>query len=139
MSPDDDDYRRLLAFRTGLRRFLQWSEEQAHAVGLTAAQHQLLLAVRGLSHATTGATAPTVGDLSEALLAKHHSTVGLIDRAEAAGLVQRHRDDDDKRVVRIELTAQGTRLLAGLSAQHLAELDQLAPVLRALIRDAAPR
>ena len=30
-----------------LRRFLHWSEEQAVAVGLTPAQHQLLLAIRG--------------------------------------------------------------------------------------------
>ena len=30
------DYRRLLVFRTELRRFLHWSEEQAEAIGLTA-------------------------------------------------------------------------------------------------------
>lgn len=134
MTPTDDDYQRLLAFRTGLRRFLQWSEEQAVAAGLTAAQHQLLLAIRGLP----GDAAPTMGDLSEALLLKHHSTVGLVDRAEAAGLVRRHRDEDDKRVVRVALTADGADLLDALSARHLAELDQLAPVFRSLIRDAAP-
>src|SRR5690606_13173298 len=43
----DDDYRRLLEFRDGLRRFLHWSEQQAKAVGLTAMQHQLLLSIRG--------------------------------------------------------------------------------------------
>ncbi len=39
-----DDYENLLAFRVGLRRFLRWSETQARGVGLTPAQHQLLLA-----------------------------------------------------------------------------------------------
>ena len=43
----DADYQQLLEFRDGLRRFLHWSETQATAAGLTPAQHQLLLAVRG--------------------------------------------------------------------------------------------
>jgi hypothetical protein len=45
--PTDADYRHLLEFRTGLRRFLRWSEDQANAQDLTAAQHQLLLAIKG--------------------------------------------------------------------------------------------
>ena len=44
---DDDQYRELLAFRTALRRFLHWSEQQAELAGLTGQQHQLLLAIRG--------------------------------------------------------------------------------------------
>ena len=43
----DADFVRLLDFRDGLRRFLRWSEAEAKRVGLTASQHQLLLAVRG--------------------------------------------------------------------------------------------
>ena len=43
----DEEYTKLLAFRTGLRQFLRWSEDQAATVGLTPAQHQLLLAIRG--------------------------------------------------------------------------------------------
>src|ERR1700709_1048200 len=41
------DYQRLLQFRTGLRRFLHWSAEQAERAGLPPAQPPLLLAVRG--------------------------------------------------------------------------------------------
>ncbi len=117
----DRDYRRLLEFRTELRRFLQWSEEQAKALGLTAAQHQLLLAVRG--HA--GPPDPTVGDAADSLLLRHHSAVGLVDRAVDAGLVRRHRDADDHRVVRLRLTPLGTRKLAELSRRHLEELGRL--------------
>ena len=73
---DDADYRRLLEFRTGLRRFLHWSEEQARAAGVTPAQHQLLLAIRG--HDGAG---PTIGDVADYLLLRHHSAVGLVDRA----------------------------------------------------------
>jgi hypothetical protein len=55
---DQAQYERLLRFRTGLRRFLRWSAEQAATAGLTPAQHQLLLAVRG--HPDPRATCPRI-------------------------------------------------------------------------------
>jgi len=130
---DDSDYERLLAFRTGLRRFLASSEEQAVASGVTPAQHQLLLAVRG----NPSPHGPTISDVSDTLLLKHHSAVGLVDRAESAGLVQRRRDRADGRVVHVILTERGRELLETLTAAHLEELDRLAPVLRALVRESA--
>ena len=72
----DHDYERLLAFRTDLRRFLRWSEQEAAAAGVTPAQHQLLLAIRG----NPDPSGPTIGDVAEALLLPHHSAVGLVDR-----------------------------------------------------------
>ena len=42
-----EDFEHLLAFRVSLRRFQHWSEDQARAAGLTHAQHQLLVAVKG--------------------------------------------------------------------------------------------
>jgi DNA-binding MarR family transcriptional regulator len=122
------DYEQLLRFRTGLRRFLRWSEAAATAAGLTPAQHQLLLAIRG--HA--GRAEPTIGDVADALLLRHHSAVGLVDRAEAAGLVRRHVDRDDARVVRLTLTAAGSRRLANLTDAHLDELAVLSSTLRPL-------
>ncbi len=124
----DDDYARLLEFRTGLRRFLRWSEQQAAAAGLTPAQHQLLLAVRG----HPGRAGPTVGEVAESLLLRHHSAVELIDRAQAAGLVERRVDPRDSRVSHVVLTATGARKLARLSALHLEELRRLRPRLRAV-------
>jgi DNA-binding MarR family transcriptional regulator len=117
----DRDYQRLLEFRTQLRRFLRWSEEQAEALGITTAQHQLLLAVRG--HADR--RGPTVGDVAEALLLRHHSAVGLVDRTVDAGLLRRESDPDDHRRVRLRLTGAGDRKLARLSRRHLEELDRL--------------
>lgn len=119
---DDQAYARLLSLRTGLRRFLRWSEQQARAAGLTPAQHQLLLAIRG--HADR--RGPTVGEIADYLLLRHHSVVGLIDRADAAGLVGRVRDAEDHRVVRLQLTADGERRLEALSALHMQELERLA-------------
>ncbi|MFA5885172.1 MAG: MarR family transcriptional regulator [Acidimicrobiia bacterium] len=117
----DGDYERLLAFRTELRRFLQWSEQQAHREGLTPAQHQLMLAIRGSRHPL----GPTIGDVAESLLLRHHSAVGLVDRAAAAGSVERHQDPDDHRIVRLTLTSSAAKTLARLSVRHLEELERL--------------
>lgn len=117
----DQDYAELLGFRTALRHFLRWSEAEARAAGLTAAQHQLLLAIRGHQ----GDAAPTVGDLAEYLVLRHHSVVELIDRAERAELVVRERDPDDHRVVHLSLTTLGSQRIAELSRLHLEELRRL--------------
>jgi DNA-binding MarR family transcriptional regulator len=122
------EYERLLSFRTGLRRFLKWSAEQAAAAGLTPARHQLLLAIR--SHPDSAG--PTVSDVAEYLTIRHHSTVELIDRAVAAGLVVRHQDSDDFRAVRLKLTEDGDSRLARLSELHLEELRRLGPELEVL-------
>jgi DNA-binding MarR family transcriptional regulator len=132
--PTDHDYRRLLELRTGLRQFLRWSEEQATAVGITPAQHQLLLVIRGHSDHR----GPTIGDVAGALLLRHHSAVGLVDRAVDAGLVDRYVDADDHRVVRLRLTPLGARRLRQLSGAHLEELRRLAPRMRSLWDDLDP-
>jgi DNA-binding MarR family transcriptional regulator len=127
-TPTDEDYRRLLELRTGLRRFLRWSEQHAEAAGLTPAQHQLLLAIRG----HRDARGPTVGDVAGYLVLRHHSAVGLVDRAEKAGLITRGQDPDNLSVVRLRLTDLGARQLEALSEQHLEELAHLAPTMHAL-------
>ncbi len=127
-SPTDEDYRRLLQLRDGLRRFLRWSERQAASAGLTPAQHQLLLAIRG----HPDARGPTIGEVAGHLLLRHHSAVGLIDRAEAAGLVKRIRDSDNLSTVRLRLTGEGARRLETLSELHLEELTHLAPAMHTL-------
>ena len=124
----DADYRRLLQFRTGLRRFLHWSAQEAESAGLTPAQHQLLLAIRGHDDSR----GPTIGDVASYLFLRHHSAVGLVDRAENGGFVERIEDQDDRRVVRLRLTEKGQAILVALSRVHLEELKRLAPETRAL-------
>jgi DNA-binding MarR family transcriptional regulator len=124
--PGDADYRRLLEFRTGLRRFLRWSEEQAEAAGVTPSQHQLMLAIRGHDDPR----GPTIGEVADYLVSKHHSVVELVDRAEAARLVRRRQDPDDHRVVRLTLTPDGAAILERLGALTVAELSRLAPQMR---------
>ena len=123
--PTDEQYQRLLAFRTALRRFDQWSRAAAEAHGLTHAQHQLLLAVRG----STADGGPSIGEVSEALLVRHHTATELIDRTQQLGLVERVRSAEDARRVQLRLTAQGHQVLEALTEVHLEELRSLGPLL----------
>lgn len=129
------DFENLLAFRTSLRRFLHWSQTQARAVGLTPAQHQLLVAIKGHRDGQQ----PTIGDLAGYLLLRHHSAVELVDRAAAAGLVERRSDAEDGRLTRVRLTAGGEAKLARLAPAHLDELRNLAPILDQLVAARSPQ
>jgi DNA-binding MarR family transcriptional regulator len=124
-----EDYAKLLRFRTALRRFESWSRDQAQQAGLTHAQHQLLLAVKGHDDPE----GPTIGEAAEYLNIRHHSTVGLVDRVERAGLLRRAQDAVDARAVRLRLTPLGEERIAQLTELHVVELKRLAPVLRHLV------
>jgi DNA-binding MarR family transcriptional regulator len=125
----DEQFARILEFRVALRRFGRFSEEQATKLDMTAAQYQLLLAVRGHGHPL----GPTIADIARYLLIRHHSAVGLVDRTRDLGLVERRRDGDDQRLVRLVLTPLGHERLNALAQAHLKELHRLAEVLGALL------
>jgi DNA-binding MarR family transcriptional regulator len=128
-----EDFEKLLDFRVALRRFQRWSEDQARAAGLTHVQHQLLVAIKGHQ----GDRPPTIGDLAGYLLQRPHSTVELVDRAKAAGLVARTSDAGDGRVIRVVLTSEGDRIMQELTAAHLERLRDLAAVLDELVKHPA--
>ena len=130
MTLDEADFEHLLQLRTGLRRFLRWSEEQSKAAGLTPAKHQLLLAIRG----HPDPAGPTIGEIADYLVLRHHSAVGLIDRTVRDGLVSRNPDENSRSVVRVALTPDGIAKLEALAETHLQELAHLAPTMRALWR-----
>jgi len=124
------DYLALGEFRYQIRRFLHFSEEAARLDGLEPQQHQMLLAVRVL-----GETAePTVGLLAEHLLLRPHSAVGLVDRLEERGLVERSRGTADRRQVYVRLTPAGQEKLRRLSLSHSQELRSSGPSLVEALR-----
>jgi len=125
------DYQRLLSIRTRLRAFERWSTEQAARLGLTASQHQLLLAVRGHPEAS----GPTIGQAAAYLFLRHNTAVELADRTEQLGMVRRVADPDDQRVVRLQLTDRGRATLAALADVHLRELAELGPAIDHLVSD----
>lgn len=119
------DYQALSSFRWQIRRFLHFSQEAALSEGLEPQQHQMMLAIR----ATNEPDGPTIGELAEELLIRHHSAVGLVDRLVERGLVERARAAVDRRQVRVRLTSEGDRKLQRLSHTHRAELRQSGPDL----------
>ena len=61
--------------------------------------------------APDGAQMATVGQLAEQLCLAQSSVTGLIDRAEAAGLVIRRNALEDARTTEVRLTEEGERRL----------------------------
>jgi DNA-binding MarR family transcriptional regulator len=119
------DYRSLAAFRHEIRKFLAFSEQAAREAGIEPQQHQLLLAVRGLPEGTR----PTIRAVAERLCVQHHTTVALVDKLEARGLLERQRSAVDRREVLLQLTAEGQEVLRGLSALHRQQLRTVGPEL----------
>jgi DNA-binding MarR family transcriptional regulator len=113
--------RDLARFRYALRRFLRFSEEAARKCGVTPQQHQLMLGIEGF----TGRGSANVSELAEFLQERHHSVVGLIERAEQSGLVRRMPDAEDRRVVNVSLTRNGANILLKLTRMHYQEAKQL--------------
>ena len=126
---DDAGFAQLAALRAGLRRYLAWAEQRAREHGMTPAQVQLALAIR----AHDDPAGPTLTELAETLLLRHHSVVGLVDRLELEKLVSRRVSDEDRRQVLIELTAGGESMLAKLAAMHRKQLQRIAPELSRLL------
>lgn len=123
------DYRQLAAFRHALRRFLTFSEAAARNADITPQQHQALLAIKGAADSE----AITVGYVADQLLLQPNSTAELVDRMVKCGLLSKTAGSQDHRRVIVALTPSAERILHKLSAVHLAELRQSAPVLEGLI------
>ncbi|TFY97189.1 MarR family winged helix-turn-helix transcriptional regulator [Ramlibacter humi] len=130
-------------FRHQLRLFEQFTEKACAAAGVTMPQYMLVLQVRGRPERDWA----LVGELADCLALKHHTTVELVSRCEAAGLVRRERDPDDQRKVRVLPTAKGARVADRVARAHEKELERLLGHLEealerervALVRPAARR
>lgn len=127
--PTQADYEALSEFRHLIRCFLEFSQKAAQAVGLTARQHQALLAIKGFP----GGGSVTIGNLAHRLRIRHHTAVELVDRLVDGGLVERIQDANDQRRVLLTLTSLANDHLARLSSAHLDELSRIEPMLRSAL------
>ena len=111
------------AFRDALsacsRAFKAASTAKLQALGVHPGQNFLLEALRGEASLTTG-------ELARRMHVEVPTAVRMIQRMEAAGLLDRAPDPDDRRRVRISLTRQGheaaeavPRLLDAVAEQAL--------------------
>lgn len=121
---DSTDFTALAEFRFQLRKFLAISADAAKEAGIDPTQHQLLLVIKGRESESVN-----VGDIAERLMIRHNSAVELVSRTERNGWVERIRDDNDRRLVHVQLTSKGESMLEALSAVHLRELKSAGPNL----------
>ena len=119
----------------------QATDERLDPQGITNAQWAPLFMLRRCR-------ASTVAELARELQSDPGATTRLLDRLEAKGLCRRQRSTDDRRVVNIELTAEGERAadkipvaLAAVLNDHLAgftkaECQMLQSLLRRMLDNA---
>jgi len=68
-------------------------------------------------------------ELSEKLIVTKSNVVGLIDRMEKTGLVERQKHPTDRRCHTVALTKLGLEMLARVEDSYLAEVDRIMSVL----------
>ncbi len=119
------DYAQLASFRHALRGFMRFSEAAAAQEGLTSQHYQAMLVLRGWDGQPI-----SINDLSQQLLIKHNSAVGLVDRLAGEGLVVRLRSAVDRRKVELRLSSRGRQVLGKLAAMHRDELRRLGPIMK---------
>ncbi|MDQ0758641.1 MarR family winged helix-turn-helix transcriptional regulator [Streptomyces canus] len=107
------------------RRVHRIQKRQLHerGLGVTPAQSRLL---RTLAH---WETPPRMADLAERLEVVPRAVTTLVDGLEASGKVRRVPDPANRRVIRIELTDDGVKVLHELHAVRRAAAEEiLAPL-----------
>ena len=101
VEPADDELpARLRVLVTRLNRRLR----QESVTGISPSQESALSTINRLGK-------PTLGELAQAEQVQPPTMTRVIDAMEAAGLVVRHGDEGDRRVIRVELTAEGRATL----------------------------
>lgn len=129
--PTKQHFTALSQFRHGLRRFLRFSEDAAHAAGITSLQYQLLVHIAGRPERDWA----TVGELAELLQAVPNGVVALVSRCEEAGLVRRRPGRQDRRQVEVHLLAKGRSHLNKLAMLHLEQMQLLVDAIEAVRRE----
>jgi DNA-binding MarR family transcriptional regulator len=124
---------------TRLNRRLRQEAE----TGVSPSQESALSTIRRLGK-------PTLGELAQAEQVQPPTMTRVVASMEAAGLVVRRGDAGDRRVARVELTAQGraaierirnlknaylARQIATLSGVEQAQAAELAALLERLVED----
>jgi DNA-binding MarR family transcriptional regulator len=117
----ENAYQIQASFRSSLRRFLRFSEEEARKHGITPQQHLALLSIRGQPSYPRVA----VGRVAEAMQIRHHSASLLVDRCVKRGLLYRQEDPDDRRRVMLSLTDDGQQVLDEITRANRNELYTL--------------
>lgn len=127
---DRIDYGIIAAWRSTLRDFMTSSKAILKEHNVTSMQYQAMLAVR-ISEEPEGIT---VNGLAASLGIRHNSAVGLINRLEAQGHIQRVRSQRDRRVAHLRITPEGEVVLKALAEAHRDQLSRIRPEMRRIFK-----
>jgi DNA-binding MarR family transcriptional regulator len=119
-----NEYVAAARFRTALRRFMRESENASRAAGVTPQQYVLLLQIAACDDGTA-----TVGELVDRLVLTQSTITELVQRAEAAGFVERRSAKHDARVVQLTLSERGQMTLDTVHAGLKGERARLRNIL----------
>lgn len=108
----DTEYERLARFRHQIRQLFRHTELEASKHGISPQQYQMLLVIKGFPDRDWA----NISEIAERLQIRHNAVIGLVNRAETHGLVERHQDADriDRRTVHIMLTPKGEHILEAM-------------------------
>ena len=124
-------YVALASFRYVLRKFLAFCKRLLSVeVDLTPEQYEALLALEAFGKGSK----LTVGELSERLQVKHHTTVALTQKLVVRGLVTKERGAREARHVHVKLSPSGRKLLKALAFKHHNKLVELREEMLSALR-----
>src|SRR3954471_7810775 len=110
-----------------------WVQYLKRVEGISQSQYNILRILRGARP-----NAVKISEIADRMITRDPDVTRLVDRLIKQGLVRRERDNEDRRVVLVEITGTGLKMLArldapageytegamaGLSAQQLRMLD----------------
>ena len=97
-----------------------WTKYLRKNCGISSSQYNLLRILRG-----AGADGRTMGEIAERMINRDPDVTRLADRTVKLGYARRMRDEQDRRVVKLFVTAKGLDLLAELDDDVEVFMDQV--------------
>lgn len=125
---DEENHRRIRAWRSTLQGFLHESRIILQRHGSTTREYQAMLEIWSAPK-----PGPKIGELAKTMRLRHNLAVGIVNSLCRKKLAARIRSEDDRREVNVQLTDYGRQLLASLVNAHLKELEKVSSDLHKVL------
>lgn len=118
-----DKVKSIINYRRSIEEFIHGRYHKlAEKYNLSLEQFHLLIELDELVLTINDeATAPTIGDIARSIKNSQNTVSEKVTRLENKGLVERVKDNKDRRISRVVLTEQGRKLINKLSSEASSE------------------
>ncbi len=117
---DQDAVEATLALLTAAQELLEAHEAQIHEYGFSRGRFSVLML---LNRSPKGEASPSA--LAKGARVTRATITGLLDGLERDGLVERIPDEEDRRRLRVRLTAKGRKSLGKMLPSHVSRVTAL--------------